>query len=708
MTVTLQRDEAAQLTAWAVETLATAVGFEADPVSTRQLARESLAGRTEVSEELLTQSLMSTAASARLHLQPLILDPSTFCDVPLPVMTPGGGGAAVTQRRGDEVLVERPNQAPSWMKADALFALLGDVPHPWLTATPAAPLTSLSHEHNHGLKRGHHAGDDHHVSPARRAWELMRLERDDLWVVFIFAAAVGLLSLATPIAVQALVGTVAFGTLLQPIVVLSLMLVAALGFQKTIEALQLRVVESLEQRIFVRVATDLAWRLPRVKREAADEGFGPETVNRFFDTFNVQKTANILLTTGIATALQITIGMVVLAFYHPALLAFDLVLGLLLIAVVVLPFSRGLKTSIDESYAKYDVAAWLEELARTGSALRGASGVGFAAERADALAGRYLEARRKHFRIIYGQTIASFGVQIFASAAVLGLGGWLVVNQSLTLGQLVAAELIVAAVANSIVKMGKLLEATYDLLTAVDKLGHIIDLPIESPEQGEAIPGTGPVRLEVHGAVDGDETPLSFEIPAGSRLAIVGAEGHPLGEWLAGLRVPPRGAVSFNGVESSRGCAPTLREHIAAVHRGDFFEGTVLENLTLGRPGVTASDARAALEKVGLLASLRALPQGLDTRLAHNGAPLTQSQLTQLMVARALMGQPRLIVVDESLESIEPQARERCVAALTRKDAPWTLIALVGDAGAELAKGCVRVVTLAELARQGRKSEEAA
>lgn len=708
MSATLKSEEAAQLTAWAVETLAAAVGFEADPVSTRRQSREGLAGRAEVTEEQLTQSLVATASAARLHLQPVIVEAANLCEVPLPVLTPGGGGVAVTQRRGAELLVERPEQAPAWMKAEALFQLLGDTRHPWLTATPAAPLTSLSHEHTHGVGHGHHDGDDHHVSPYKRLWELMRLERDDLWVVFIYAAAVGLLSLATPIAVQALVGTVAFGTLLQPIVVLSLMLVAALGFQKTIEALQLRVVESLEQRVFVRIATDLAWRLPRVKREAADHGFGPETVNRFFDTFNIQKTANTLLTTGVATALQITIGMIVLAFYHPALLAFDLVLGVLLLSVVFVPFKRGLKTSIDESYAKYDVAAWLEQLARSGSALRGAGGAGFASERADALAGRYLEARRKHFRIIYGQTLASYGVQIFASAAVLGLGGWLVVNQSLTLGQLVAAELIVAAVASSIVKMAKLLEATYDLLTAVDKVGHIIDLPIEGPEQGEPIPGTGAVRVEVHGATDGDETPLTFDIPSASRLAIVGAEGHPLGEWLAGLRVPPKGAVSFNGVESGRARAPSLREHLASVHRGDFFEGTVLENLTLGRLGITASDARAALEKVGLLDALRALPRGLDTHLAHNGAPLTQSQLTQLMVARALVGHPRLIVVDESLESIEPKARELCVAALTRKDAPWTLVALVGDASMELAKGCVRVVTLAELSKRSRSAEEAA
>lgn len=679
----LSLDEAAQLTAWAVQTLAAAVGVETDPLQVRQLGREAFGARAEVSDELLSRTVAAAAASARVHVQPVIVEPANLESAPLPLLSCAGGGVVVTERRRAEFLVHRPAQDPSWMSAEALFEVLGAGSHPWLTAVPAAPLQDLS-----GAVHGAHP------SPARRLLALVHLERDDLQVIVIYAVAVGLLTLALPIAVQALVGTVAFGTLLQPIVVLSLMLLAALTFQATVRALQARVVESLQQRVFVRTATDLAWRLPRVTRETADSGFGPESVNRFFDVLTVQKTASVLLTDGLATFLQISIGLVVLAFYHPALLAFDLVLLLLALAVVVLPFRRGLKTSIDESYAKYEVAAWLEALARPGSVLRGAAGASFAAERADALTGRYLEARRRHFAVVFGQTLGSLGLQVFASAALLGLGGWLVVQQSLTLGQLVAAELIVAAVASSLAKLGKLLDAAYDLLTALDKLGHLVDLPIEDPSRGEPVPGQGAVRVEVHGAREGDQPALDLEVAAGGRLAVVGAEGHPLGEWLGALRVPGEGAVSFNAVETSRARSPALRDRLALVQHGDFFEGTVLENLTLGRAGVTTADARAALERVGLLDEVRALPGGLDARLTHDGAPLTPSQLTRLLVARALAGAPRLIVMQASLESLEPAARALCVSALTRPGAPWTLVALVTDSGAALARACERTVSL--------------
>ncbi len=679
----MNRAEAAALASWAVDVLTRAVGLEADPGKSGRVCRELLGDRAEVPPALLTGTLVAAAAAVKLEVREVPVDEASLATRPLPLLTCSGGGAAVTERRGAQFLVARPGQEPSWLSAEELLALVGEAPV-WFSAAPAAPLQDLA------------SHDAHHPSPVQRLWALMHLERDDLQVIFIYAVAAGLLTLATPVAVQTLVGTVAFGTLLQPIVVLSLMLMAALSFQAILRALQARVVESVQERIFVRTAADLAWRLPRVLRHDAP-AFGPTAVNQFFEVITLQKTASTLLTDGIAAALQIGIGLMVLAFYHPALLAFDLVMIALVVLLWFTPFRRGLRTSIDESYAKYHVAAWLEQLARPGNALHASSGAVLAADRADMLIGRYLEARRKHFGVLFGQTVGALGLQVVASAALLGLGGWLVVRQSLTLGQLVAAELIVAAVSSSIAKLGKLLDATYDLLTAVDKLGHLVDLPTENPEPGEPISGQGGVRVEVRGAAEDHWKPLDLEVAAGARLAVVGTEGHPLGEWLSGLQVPSQGVVSFNGVETSRARTHALREHTAFVQAGDFFEGTVLENLTLGRAAVTAGDARGALEKVGLLDTLRGLPEGLDTRLTHDGAPLTPAQLTRLLVARALASSPRLIVLKASLDSLEAEARAQCITALTRTAAPWTLVALVSDPHSAVARGCAQVVSLTEL-----------
>ena len=658
----------AQARVWVIKALAKALRLEVDSLHVQQYVRD-------------LPSLSAAGAAVGLSFET-----ATENGVPratLGTAESGWAPSVVLEQRGDEWLVERPGEGARWTHQRE-FSQDGAAPTQWVTAVPSAPLHALSH----------------HQSPGQRLWALLRLERDDLVAIVAYASVVGLLTLATPLAVQALVSSVAFGTLLQPIVVLSTLLLAALGFQAVIRALQTQVVELIQERLFIRTSMDLAWRLPRVKRAAAEHstGLSAETVNRFFDVVTLQKTSSFLLTDGIATVLQVAIGVLVLAFYHPALLGFAAVLVVLIVLVIVTPWRMGLLTSIEESKAKYGIAAWLQTLASSTALFRGSESAQFAIDRADALTRRYLDSRRRHFRILFGQTIGGLALQVFASAALLGLGGWLVLQRELTLGQLIAAELIVTSVTSGLAKSGKLLDSAYDLLTSLDKIGHMLDLPIEDESRVEAIPFEGPLRVEVQQAADEGHSPLSFDVAPGARLAIVGAEGHPLAEWLASLRVPASGSVSLNGVETSRARESEVCEQISLIQRRDIFEGSVLENVTAGRQSISTLEARAALETVGLLTTLRALPDGLDTRLQAHGFPLSQPNIVQLLVARAIVGRPCLIVINKSLESLDSETRARCVAALTNPAASWTLICLVADAAVALRTACNDVRQLGELA----------
>lgn len=400
MTDMSEAEKAAQVVArvsWVVLTLADALGVKCDPEQVRRHAREAMGARVDLTVEE-EQALVREVGRAA----GLTVTPGERGAVPL-----SGPDFVVLAQRADQVLVRR-EAGERWEPEAVACAGSG----PWLTATASAPLATLGDE------------SGHHATPLQRLRALVQLERDDLWVIVVYAAGVGLLTLATPIAVQTLVTSVAFGTLLQPIAVIAVLLTVALTFQATLKALQVRVVEVVQERLFVRTAIDLAWRLPRVRRDEAHD-FGPETVNRFFDVVTAQKTAATLLTDGTATFLQIGFGMLVLAFYHPALLAFAIVLLGVLTALTVLPARLGLASSIAESRAKYEVAGWLQELARMPTAFRGAGAV-FASERADALTRRYLSARRTHFRVLFGQTVGVLVLQVVASASLLGLGGWLV------------------------------------------------------------------------------------------------------------------------------------------------------------------------------------------------------------------------------------------------------------------------------------------
>ncbi|MCA9654808.1 MAG: ABC transporter ATP-binding protein, partial [Myxococcales bacterium] len=337
---------------------------------------------------------------------------------------------------------------------------------------------------------------------AARIWarlrSFVRLERRELWVVVVYALVIGGLTLATPIAVQALVNTIAFGAVLQPLVVLSLLLLAGLGFSALLQVLEAYVVEVIQRRAFVRVAEDFGRRLPAVAPAVHGQRYLPELVNRFFDVLTVQKAAATLLLDGLSLALQAAMGLLLLSLYHPLLLVFGAVLVLLLGAVIWA--GRGAAdTAAQESKAKYATAAWLEGVARVPSLFRGARAAEHAAERTEMLCRDYLSARRRHYRILLRQIAGGVGLQVLAMVTLLGVGGWLVMERQLTLGQLVAAELVIGAVANGFAKLGKHLEKAYDLAVGVDKIGAVVDLPLER-RGGEAPEPAGPAGLVLRSA----------------------------------------------------------------------------------------------------------------------------------------------------------------------------------------------------------------
>jgi ABC-type bacteriocin/lantibiotic exporter with double-glycine peptidase domain len=541
---------------------------------------------------------------------------------------------------------------------------------------------------------------DRPMKPFARLLGLIRPERNDLWAILVFAMVVGLLALATPIAVEALVNTVAFGRYLQPVVVLSLLLFTFLAFAAAVRGLITYMVEIIQRRLFVRVIEDLAYRLPRAEHRAFDQDHGPELVNRFFDVVTIQKVAATLLLDGVALVLTTVIGMMVLAFYHPFLLGFDVVL-LALIAFTVFVLGRGaVNTAVKESKAKYAVAAWLEELARHHTAFKLHSGAQFALDRADQLAVTWLDRRKKHFRILMRQILFALGLQAVAATVLLGLGGWLVITGELTLGQLVAAELIVMMIVGSFAKLGKYLESFYDLLASVDKVGKLFDLQTE--------PHNKLYHLRDTDAADVNVRDVSFHYASGKILsdfdlrlkpresvALTGPSGSGKStviDLLCGLRAPDSGHIELDGIDLRELRPDSLREHLAAARSVEIFDGTIDENVHLNRPEISPLDVREALSTVGLLDEVLWLPDGLNTRLLTHGSPLSSGQALRLMIARAIVGRPRLLLIDGTLDGLDDESLTTVLGRLMADDAPWTLLVATGRKS--VIDACQRVVSL--------------
>ncbi len=549
---------------------------------------------------------------------------------------------------------------------------LPPAPHTWAIVASANPA---------GLVRQHDPSAPP-PSPTARLWSLFQAESSDIGAIVLHAIAVGLLSLGTPITVQVLINWLAFGALQQPIIALSIVLLICLTLAAVLRGLQRLAVEMVQRRIFVRMVADLSARLTRVRIRAFDDQYGPELVNRFFDVLTVQKAVSTLLLDGLGAALQALVGLGLLALYHPTLFAYDVAILIVLVAIL-LGLGRGApKTAIKESKAKYAVAFWMEELARHPMVFK-LGGERLALERADILTRDYLEARDAHWKIYFRQVLAAWGAQAFASVALLAIAGSLVLDGELSIGQLVAAEFIVTSALAGFAKFAHKLDTFYDLLAGIDKLGQLVDLPEDEHTGYVPPPSQLPASAALERAVGrypgiGRQVgPFTLTVPAGSRLAVWGPPGSgksTVCDLLLGVRRPAAGRVLRDGRDVSD-LRPSSLYRDAVLARGvDILHGTVRDNVALGRPDVPLPEVQAALDAVGLADVIGALPKGIETTLGPTGSPMSTSEALRLMVARALVARPRLLVIDGLFDGIPDSERRALLAPLLDPKAPWSLV----------------------------------
>lgn len=529
-------------------------------------------------------------------------------------------------------------------------------------------------------------GSDSTREPVSRAWirlwRFIALEGADLRLVLIYAVAIGFLSLLTPVAVQALVSSIAMSTLVQPLIVLSLALLGGLGLSAVLRGLRVYVVEMLARRVFVRVAADYARRIPNIDVRSRNDQNLPDLTLHFFDVLTLQKSGAGLLLDALGLVLQTAIGMVLLAFYHPYLLAFDVLLGFMLVAVVVGFFRRATLTALKESKSKYRVASWLQQLAAHPTTFSSRSTSRLAVQRSDSLVHNYLHARQDHFRAYMGIVVGGLSLQVLAPVALLVLGGMLVIQRELTLGQLVAAELVVAAIGVGFGKLGNHADKLFNVVAAMDKITKLVELP-HRETGGEPVTKSGPATLRI----SGDKLGV-IEVPAGSRAGLSGTPERvrKVFSALRGSDAMELAMVEVDGKHVRWVELDELRDVMWWLGPPKFFRASILDFLSLGPKKVDANAARRALAQVFL--DPAELSDGLDTELHHDGRPLSPGEQRRLLLARALLHEPRVLFLDGALDDLElaSEEREQIMATMLDADAPWT--ALVRSADPDVLERC--------------------
>ncbi len=514
---------------------------------------------------------------------------------------------------------------------------------------------------------------------------LIASDSRDLWMIVVYSIVVGVLALGVPIGAQMLFNYVAFGALLQPLVLLAVVLLVVLTVAGVMRSIISFLVEMIQRRLFVRVVGRLGERLPKVRADAFDRAEGTDLVNRFFDVMTIQKVGATLLLDGIAAVLQMLIGLLIVAFYHPFLLGFAIVLLIAVMIVVFILGRSGARTAITESTAKYATAATLESIVTEPILFKQADGAGLAHRLVNERIEKYLEARRAHFRVYFRQVIAAFGVQVIAATALLTIGGYLVIVEQLSLGQLVAAELIITIALSSLTKFALKFDDIYDMLAGVYKLEGLLELPRERTDGQDHIASDGPASLlAVDLSFEYEDGPrvfsgLSLAIASGERVAVVSdqADGKTtLAELIFGIRTPTGGHIEVDGIDIRELSLDVLRHRVALAEGTEIIRGTIGHNVSLGRPEADEEQCRAALERVGLLSELREMPGGLNTELTPGGAILSTGQCQRMTIARAIAGCPGVLIVDGLLDGLDAETRAKVIAGLTDPDWPCTVLFL--------------------------------
>lgn len=521
------------------------------------------------------------------------------------------------------------------------------------------------------------------MTPLKRFYNLLELDKKDIVQIFFYAIFAGLVSLSLPLGIQAIINFIQAGRISASWIVLIVLVVIGVALVGILSLMQLRITENLQQKIFVRSSFEFATRLPKIKFYALYNTYPPELANRFFDTISIQKGTSKLLIDFSAALLQITFGLILLSLYHPFFIIFGIMLFFLLYFIFKFSYNSGLESSMKESKFKYKVAGWLQEIARNNFSFKSKNNLDFALQKNDFLVSDYLSYREKHFNIIKKQFIQLIVFKILITASLLSIGGYLVLNQKMNIGQFVAAEIIILLVINSVEKIIVGLETFYDVLTSVEKIGQITDLELEEETFSEkdfcynnVILETENLKYQFPDSKDKILKSISLKINQGEKIFIEGENGSgksTLIRILAGLMSPTSGSYFINDDTFRKIDLKQFRSQIGTIIKDESpFEGTILENLTLGDKSISQEAIRWAIEAVQLSGFIKTLAEGLDTKIFPEGRQLSSSNRAKILLARSIIHKPKVLFYEDPTESMDIEVANQIIDFIT-SESSWTV-----------------------------------
>ncbi|MEN9964158.1 MAG: hypothetical protein RL582_1253 [Bacteroidota bacterium] len=527
------------------------------------------------------------------------------------------------------------------------------------------------------------------LTPYQRLSQILKPNSKEIYQVYVFALIKGLIALSLPLGIQSIINLIQGGSISTSWIVLSVLLAFAIGFNGYLQLFQMRIMENIQQQIFARAAFDFTYRLPRIKMESIQQYYPPELMNRFFEILTIQKTLSKIIIDLSTAVLQIVFGLILLSIYHPFFVVFSILLVLMVIAIVKLTAKKSLQTSLKESKYKYKVVSWLEELARARDSFKLSGATSLPIDKTDARVVEYLNAREEHYGLLKVQYKLLLTFKITVALGLLIVGGILVINQKMNIGQFVASEIIILMIIDSCEKIIVNLENVYDLFTSAEKMSQITDLELDTEtfaREDQFLDDQHPLQVELNGIsfqYPGSEAKIlndiNYTFLAGKKYCISGSNGSgksTLLHLISGVYPPTSGTVCINRLPISNYQKEKLYTHVGnGLKEETVFESSFYENITLGRDEITSEMVDRVIDALFLREFVKQLPSGLQTVLDPLGSKLPGSVIQKIILARTLVIKPKLILLEQYMDAISENERNKIIDFLIQ-DSSCTLIAI--------------------------------
>lgn len=509
---------------------------------------------------------------------------------------------------------------------------------------------------------------------------ICREESSFVIMALIYSVFIGVVSLALPISVQLIINSFVFTATIKPIITIGFILFFLLIFSTILNLAQLYTIEVLQRKLLIRIACEICFIIIKSEPSKFNQISKNEFINRFFEIPNIQKILAKFLTKTITIILQTIAGIILVSFYHPLFLFFNISLIMSLYLIWKIFYKKALIASIYESIFKYKIAALLEDVASNHHLFKSKIGNDRAFDKLDKINIQYLKYRKTHFRSLFSQSALFHILYSLASSILLVFGGKLIIENQLSLGQLVAAEIVLSVIFYNISKFGNELESFYDLATSCEKLSHFYNIPLEEnyhkfindKRSLDDNYGSNNIEFKSLEIINNHQNNISETLKISKNEIIIKAgysweEIDNLIEVIYRFKNNKNYKIIINNSDLEDFDIKIWRNKLAVIDNSQFLSSKIIDYLNFyynDEPNLNNRKVTEALNVTNLQNKINKINNGIEGFINNDGSPFYEDEKVLLKIAQIILQKPDFIIITPIFDIVSPILRKKIISYL--------------------------------------------